>query len=141
MNALVIFALILGPITALLLWVILCELRGVPAFPDTAPPEEGELDGLGRWILAFVCIGLAAVAFAVGGVMAVVLLASAISALAAATSLVWTLSQNVRHAIARRRAVQGSAAMLPQLTPFHRRLAQNFRRTIIRLPVALVAYG
>jgi hypothetical protein len=141
MNALVIFVLILGPITALLLWVVFCEVRGVPAFSDATPPEERELDVLGRWILAFVCLGLAAIAFAVGGLMAVILVASVIAALAGATSLVWTLSQNARHAIARRRAVPSGAATAPELRTFHRRFARNFRHTIIRLPVALVAYG
>jgi hypothetical protein len=141
MSALLIFAMILGPMTALLVWVIFCELRGVPAFRETRRPEEGELDVLGRWILAFACIALAGVALAVGGLMAVVLLVSAIAALATITSVVWTLGQNVRHAIAGREAARGDAATPPELMPFHRRFAQNFRRTIIRLPVALVAYG
>ena len=141
MSAALIFALVVVPMTALLLWVVFCEVRGVPAFPDTPWPEGGELDALGRLILAIICVGLATLVFAVGGPMAVVLLASGIAAMATVGSLVWTLGQSTRYALAARRAVRAGTLKPSRLTPFHRRFAQNFRRTIIRLPVALAAYG
>ncbi len=140
MNPLLIFALITGPMTALLTWVIVCELRGVPAFPDAPPPAPGELDATGRWTLGGICLLLAGVAYSAGGLLAVLATASAIAALAASVATIWTLGQSARRRF-RRGYPNKEAALAPILIgPFHRRFAQNFRRTIIELPLFVAAY-
>ena len=141
MNPLLIFALIVGPMTALLIWVIVCELRGVPAFADGPPPRPGELDTMGRWILGGVCLVLAGIAYAYGGVVAVLGIASFIAALATVVASVWTIGQTVKQWSARKWAGRNGTDMPPALRPFHQRFALNFRRTIIQLPVSFVAYG
>ena len=141
MTPLLIFAGICGPMTALLVWVIICELRGVPAFPDGPPPKPGQLDTLGRWIFGIACLALAALAFAVGGPVAVLVGASVIAALATLISVVWTVGQSATHVLRRRRADRTAAAKPPPLSPIHQRFALNFRRTIVELPLFFLAYG
>ena len=141
MNPLLIFALIAGPMTALLIWVVVCELRGMPAFVDGTPPQPGELDTMGRWILAGVCLALAGTAFAYGGVVAVLGIASIIAALATFIAFVWTLGQTAKLWSVRRNAIRNGAEMPLSGRPFHRRFALNFRRTIIQLPLIFVSYG
>ena len=141
MTAILIFAIILGPMTALLIWVVICELRGVPAFTDSPAPQPGELDALGRWILGAVCLVLAVAAYALGGALAVLAFASAIAALAACIAAAWTLGQSVNQLLRRRAANRNGVAMPGPLPPPHRRFALNFRRTIIQLPLFFVGYG
>ena len=137
MNPVLIFALIVGPMTALLIWVVICELRGVPAFVDGPHPQPGELDAIGRWILGGVCLILAGSAYVYGGVVAVLGLTSFIATLATVIASVWTIGQSAKHWSDSRNGTQ-----MPQaLRPFHQRFALNFRRTIIQLPVSFVAYG
>lgn len=137
MNAVLIFALIVGPMTALLIWVVISELRGVPAFADGSRPQPDELDTMGRWILGAVCIILAGSAYVYGGAVAVLGLTSFIAALATVIASVWTVGQSAKHWSDIRNGVQTPQA----LRPFHQRFALNFRRTIIELPVSFVAYG
>ena len=141
MNPVLIFALIVGPMTALLIWVIVCELRGVPAFADAPAPQPGELDSMGRWILGGVFLVLAATAYAYGGVVAVLGIASIMAALATFIASVWTLGQSARHWFACKRAIRRGAEMPHSLRPTHHRFALNFRRTIVQLPMYFVAHG
>ena len=136
MNPVLVFALIVGPMTALLIWVVICELR-VLVFADGPPTQPGELDAMGRWILGGVCLILGATAYAYGGIGALLGLTSIIAALATIIASVWTIGQSAKHWSDSRNGAQ----MPHALRPFHQRFALNFRRTIIRLPVSLVSYG
>jgi hypothetical protein len=140
-NAVLIFALIVGPMTALLIWVIVCELRGVPAFADAPPPQPGELDSMGRWILGGVCLVLAATSYAYGGVVAMLGVASIVAAVATFIASAWTLGQSAKHWALRKRAIRRGAEIPHSLRPIHQRFALNFRRTIIQLPIYFVAHG
>lgn len=141
MNPFLIFAAIVGPMTAMLIWVIVCELRGVPAFPDGPAPQPGELDSMGRWVLGGVCLLLAGTGYASGGLLAVLGIASMTAALATFIAAVWTLGQSARHWWARKRARRNGAETPHSLRPTHHRFALNFRRTIIQLPMYFVAHG
>lgn len=135
-----IFAAILGPMTAFLVWLIICELRGVPALPDLPTPPGGQLDTLGRWILGGVCIALAALAYVSGGIVGLIAIATVFATLATFISFVWTFGQSAAHLIRRRRARRAGLPALQALSPIHQRFAVNFRRTIVQLPLYLVTY-
>jgi len=141
MNPVLIFALIVGPMTALFIWVVACELRGAPAFADGRPPQPGELDTIGRWILGGVCLVLAGTAYAYGGVVAVLGLTSFIAALGTIIAFIWTIGQSAKHWSAHNRDSRNGVQVPSALRPFHQRFALNFRRTIIQLPVSFVSYG
>ena len=134
-------ALIPAPLTLLLFWVIICELRGVPAFQDGEPPQPGRLDRFARRVLGLVCLFLAGIAYWAGGLVGVLALASLIAVVATVIALLWTIGQTVRHAFKQRRTVSGGASTADPPAPIHRRFALNFRRTIVDIPVFLASYA
>ncbi len=133
-TSLLLIALIPAPLTLLLFWVIMREVRGVPAFQDSAPPQPGQLDKLGRWVLGLVCLFLGGIAYWKGGVVGVLALASLIAVVATAIALLWTIAQTVRDAFKQRQTVEGVGSSSIPLAPVHRRFARNFRRTIVGVP-------
>ena len=138
MHPVLVFALIVGPMTCLLVWVLICEIRGVPAFTDGPPPAEGELDTIGRWVLAGACVALVALAYSYGGTRSVLLTLSLVAVLATVVAVAWTLGQSLRQWFSR----QKDGADIPSpLAPLHLRFARNFRRTIVQVPLFFASLG
>lgn len=141
MTTAVIFLIVLGPMTGLLLWVIVSKLRGVPAFPDWPPPKPGQLDALGRWILGIVWAVIALLAFIAGGIPAVFKVIAAIAALVTFIAVVWTLVESAIHLVGIRKGARAVDSPSSSLAPIHKRFAANFRRTIIELPLFFASFG
>lgn len=138
-EAILIFVLILGPFTALLAWTIIAEVRGVPAFEETER-QPSRLDAFGRSVLALVCLSLAIATYLTGGVELILIVATAIAALALIWATLWTLGQSAQQLLARRTAKNKNLPRLPSLRPIHARFVANFRRTLIDLPLLFLAY-
>ena len=141
MHPLFIFALIVGPLAALLLWVLVCEIKGVPAFTDGPPPGKDELDTIGRWILGGACVGVATLAYAYGGVYGVLAMLSLVAILATLSAITWTVAQGVRQWLRRRQADRLGTDIPHPLAPLHLRFARNFRRSIVQVPLFLASLG
>lgn len=124
--------------TCLLVWVLVCEIRGVPAFTEGPPPAEGELDAIGRWVLAGACAALIALAYSYGGITGVVVTLSLVAVLATLIAVAWTLGQSLRLWF----SPQQDEANIPRpLAPLHLRFARNFRRTIVQVPLFFASLG
>jgi hypothetical protein len=138
--ALLLMALILGPLTLMLIWAIIGELRGVPAFQGNTPSDPDRLDAFGRWALSCLCLVVGGFAYLKGGLVGVVTIASAIAVLTTVIALVWTIAQSLRHALKQRRSIQLGDSPAYPFVPIRRRFAINFRRTIIEVPAFFTSF-